>query len=50
MGIEHNAFKLSLLRRELLIGLWSSLCSSLVAEVIAHAGFDWLLLDTEHSQ
>jgi 4-hydroxy-2-oxoheptanedioate aldolase len=49
MQIERNAFKQSLLRRELLIGLWSSLCSPLVAEIVAHAGFDWLLLDTEHA-
>lgn len=31
------------------IGLWASLCSNLAAEVLAGAGFDWLLLDTEHA-
>src|SRR4029079_17799351 len=31
------------------IGLWASLCSNLAAEVIAGAGFDWILVDTEHS-
>ena len=31
------------------IGLWSSLCSNIAAEIIADCGFDWILLDTEHS-
>jgi len=47
--ITRNEFKCTLARRELQIGLWSTLCSSLGAEIIAHSGFDWILLDTEHS-
>jgi 4-hydroxy-2-oxoheptanedioate aldolase len=47
--ISRNDFKRALGRRELQIGLWSTLCSSLGAEIIAHSGFDWILLDTEHS-
>ena len=31
------------------IGLWCSLCSPVAAEVVSHSGYDWLLLDTEHS-
>jgi 4-hydroxy-2-oxoheptanedioate aldolase len=31
------------------IGLWSSLSSYITVEVLADSGFDWLLLDTEHS-
>jgi 4-hydroxy-2-oxoheptanedioate aldolase len=31
------------------IGLWSGLSSHIAAEVVRDAGFDWLLLDTEHS-
>src|SRR5438270_750078 len=31
------------------IGLWSSLSSHVTVEVIAGSGFDWLLIDTEHS-
>ena len=31
------------------IGLWSSLSSNYSVEVIAGAGFDWILLDIEHS-
>jgi hypothetical protein len=49
MDINRNTFKRGLQKRELLIGLWSSLCSNLAAEIIAHSGFDWILLDTEHS-
>jgi 4-hydroxy-2-oxoheptanedioate aldolase len=32
-----------------LIGLWSSLASNIGAEIIGDSGFDWILLDTEHS-
>jgi 4-hydroxy-2-oxoheptanedioate aldolase len=31
------------------IGLWSAMSSHIATEVVAGAGFDWLLLDTEHS-
>ena len=48
MDINRNAFKRALQKRELQIGLWSSLCSNLAAEIIAHSGFDWIVLDTEH--
>jgi 4-hydroxy-2-oxoheptanedioate aldolase len=47
--ITRNEFKLALRGRELQIGLWSTLCSNLGAEIIAQSGFDWILLDTEHS-
>jgi 4-hydroxy-2-oxoheptanedioate aldolase len=49
MQIERNTFKQALARRELQVGLWSTLCSNVGAEIIAHSGFDWILLDTEHS-
>ena len=29
--------------------MWSSLCSNIAAEIISDSGFDWILLDTEHS-
>jgi len=44
-----NLFKRALSEGRPQIGLWSSLCSNLSAEVIAGAGFDWILLDTEHA-
>lgn len=49
MQIHRNRFKRALQRRQLQVGLWSTLRSNLVAEILAHAGFDWLLLDMEHS-
>jgi 4-hydroxy-2-oxoheptanedioate aldolase len=49
MDIHRNLLKQALLRRELQIGLWSTLCSNVAAEVVAHSGFDWILFDTEHS-
>jgi len=30
------------------VGTWLALGSPLVAEIIAHMGFDWVLIDTEH--
>ena len=49
MNLPRNAFKAALARGELQIGLWSSLCSPIVAEIIGYSGFDWILVDTEHS-
>ena len=45
----HNPFKHALKSGRLQIGLWHSLSSHLVAEILADAGFDWILLDTEHA-
>lgn len=49
MNLPTNAFKAALRRGERQIGLWSNLCSNIAAEVIGDAGFDWILLDTEHA-
>jgi 4-hydroxy-2-oxoheptanedioate aldolase len=49
MRVSENRFKRALARDERQIGLWSTLGSAVVAELVAHAGFDWLLIDTEHS-
>jgi 4-hydroxy-2-oxoheptanedioate aldolase len=49
MDLPHNEFKHALKAGKPQIGMWSSLSSHIVAEVLAHAGFDWVLLDTEHS-
>src|SRR4029450_6460965 len=46
---QTNSFKRALSQGKLQIGLWSSLCSNIAAEVISESGFDWILLDTEHS-
>ncbi len=31
------------------IGLWCSLCSNIAVDIVSDSGFDWLLLDYEHS-
>jgi 4-hydroxy-2-oxoheptanedioate aldolase len=49
MNMQRNAFKHDLAAGKLQIGLWSSLCSNVAAEIISDSGFDWILLDTEHS-
>jgi 4-hydroxy-2-oxoheptanedioate aldolase len=49
MELPVNKFKQALKDGRPQIGIWSSLCSHISAEVLADAGFDWVLLDTEHS-
>jgi 4-hydroxy-2-oxoheptanedioate aldolase len=49
MELPENEFKAALAGGRLQIGLWSSLCSNIVTEIVADSGFDWILLDTEHS-
>ena len=49
MDLPQNPFKRALRAGKPQIGLWSSLSSNYSVEVLAGAGFDWLLLDTEHS-
>jgi 4-hydroxy-2-oxoheptanedioate aldolase len=49
MELPQNPFKRALKAGKPQIGLWSSLSSNYSVEVIAGAGFDWILLDCEHS-
>jgi 4-hydroxy-2-oxoheptanedioate aldolase len=49
MDMPLNHFKRALLAGSPQIGLWNSLASAAAVEVIAGAGFDWVLLDMEHS-
>jgi 4-hydroxy-2-oxoheptanedioate aldolase len=44
-----NPFKQALKSGRLQIGLWHSLSSHLVVEILADSGFDWILIDTEHA-
>jgi 2-dehydro-3-deoxyglucarate aldolase len=44
-----NSFKHDLRVGKKLIGCWSSLASPITTEVLGVAGFDWILLDGEHS-
>jgi 4-hydroxy-2-oxoheptanedioate aldolase len=49
MDLPRNTFKHALAAGKPQIGLWLSLSSNYSAEVCAGSGFDWLLIDTEHS-
>jgi len=49
MELPVNHFKHALKAGKPQIGIWSSLCSHIVADVLSNSGFDWVLLDTEHS-
>jgi 4-hydroxy-2-oxoheptanedioate aldolase len=49
MELPRNAFKHAIAKGELQIGLWCSLCNPIAAEIVSHSGYDWLLIDTEHS-
>jgi 4-hydroxy-2-oxoheptanedioate aldolase len=49
MEIPRNDFKHALREGRHQLGLWCSLSSHYAVEVVAGAGFDWLLLDMEHS-
>ena len=44
-----NPLKAHLRDNNLQIGLWSSLCSNMVAEVLSYTGLDWVLFDSEHA-
>jgi len=44
-----EGLKNRLKKKELTIGSWLQIPSTVVAEIMAQAGFDWLVVDTEHS-
>ena len=44
-----NRFKRALRESRPLLGLWSGLGSTAAAEILADAGLDWILIDTEHA-
>ena len=44
-----NTFRQRLRAGETLIGCWCSLANPITTEILGIAGFDWLLLDGEHS-
>ncbi len=49
MDLPINSFKHAIHAGRQQIGLWCSVPSNFTAEILAGSGFDWLLLDTEHS-
>jgi 4-hydroxy-2-oxoheptanedioate aldolase len=48
-SLPPNRFKAALRSGQYQIGLWSGLCSNIASEIIAGAGFDWIVIDTEHA-
>ncbi len=49
MDLPPNPFKHAIAKGELQIGLWCALCSNIAVDVLSDSGFDWLVLDAEHS-
>jgi 4-hydroxy-2-oxoheptanedioate aldolase len=49
MDMPVNKFKRALQAGTPQLGIWSALPSNYVAEALAGAGFDWILIDTEHT-
>lgn len=47
--LQTNHFKHALKAGQAQIGLWSTIPSPIVNEMIGGAGYDWVLLDTEHT-
>lgn len=48
MQMPVNRFKVDLTAGKTLFGLWLGLAETFSAEICAGAGFDWLLIDSEH--
>lgn len=49
MQLPINQFKQRLKAGEQMHGIWNSLGGPIVPEILAAAGYDWILIDTEHS-
>ena len=49
MELQHNAFKAGLKAGKPQLGIWSSLASPVVAEILGQSAFDWVLFDAEHA-
>lgn len=49
MNLPVNAFKHAILEGFQQIGLWCTLADAYALELVAGSGFDWLLMDMEHS-
>jgi len=47
--LPENSFLKAIRNGEKQIGLWISLSNNFVADVVASAGYDWVLVDMEHS-
>ncbi len=49
MKMPKNTFKAALQNRQHQLGIWNTIGGNTVCEYLASAGFDWVLVDTEHA-
>lgn len=49
MTLPINSFKRALAARRQQIGMWCTTPGPVIAELLAGCGYDWIVLDTEHS-
>lgn len=49
MDLPVNTFKAAIAKGRQQIGLWCSIGDPLTCEMLAGCGFDWMLIDTEHT-
>ncbi len=49
MKMQTNPFKQAITAGKPQLGVWSSLCSNIAADILSTAAFDWVLIDMEHS-
>lgn len=49
MKNPHNAFKAALKAGAQQIGIWNTIGGNTVPEMLAGAGYDWVLVDCEHA-
>ena len=47
--MKRNALKKKLVNNEQTFGSWITLAHPLIPEIMALAGFDWLVVDMEHT-
>jgi 4-hydroxy-2-oxoheptanedioate aldolase len=48
MDLPVNTFKRALIEGRCQIGFWAGLASHVAVEIVAGAGFDWIVIDAEH--
>ena len=49
MRLARNKFKESVLNKNITYGIWNGLVDTVTGEILACAGFDWILIDGEHA-
>ncbi len=49
MNLPQNRFKAAIADRRRQIGIWHTIPDPSVSEMLAGCGYDWMLIDTEHS-